>query len=338
MDAGQFLKRHVADLREHAQDFYDVGDGVANSFDSWSALKLALHAVSVSMYTGVHKDRTGDIFYIDALAGSGISEYTDGQCFLGSPLLACKSARTPFSRMYFIENDGEKADALRDRLRYAFTLDGFTKPDEWRVFEEDANEQIDEVIEEIWDLGDHEEGFNYFTFIDNQGMDVEWPFIDRITPKPFGDFLINVPIAHAVGRNPGEDATNDFYGCDTGRLRGIHNSRQKMLDLYSTRLTKAGRPVQTSTTIDANSGSFNYEMVYATRDISGGNKYMEVIDYAKLVLEKVHAGHVDGILDVLEGDQMELNVGEWTDNETPDIDIRVNSDPDDAQTGLADFT
>lgn len=328
MDASEYIDNRLQGLTKRSDEFLKLDEEVTNEFDTWSALKLILHSSIVDMYTRVHKDRTDDIFYIDALAGTGVSTYDDGQGFLGSPLLACREAEVPFTKMFFIESCEEKAAALRKRLDYAFSQPEFTKPDHWDVYEADANKIIDDIKREIYSLkGDGL--WNYYCFIDNERTDVNWPFIETITPNPKGDLLINIPIATAIGRNYGSQAVDEFFGSDTS----VFKSREQGLAMYESQIKRRDREKTVSTTIDGAVGSFNYELLYATRRTKGGSKYIKRVEAVRDFLESTDAEKVRRRLTVTEGDQEEIS--EWM----PDSDVEFpdDDDDDDNQAGLGDF-
>lgn len=304
MNAGDYIKRRVDALRDHSEEVYEQAEGISNEFNSWSALKLILHSAAVNMYTTVHQNQgTGDIFYIDALAGSGVSTYESDRFFIGSPLLACRAAQYPFSKMYFIESDEEYCAALRDRLEYAFKLPDYTKPHDFEVIQGDANEELPSVVADLKEIGDYDDRFNYYCFIDNQGLDVEWSSISELTPTPYGDLLINLPIAQGIGRNVDTDAAAKFYGDPRKKLARGRTNREQLLDRYQEKLYDRDREVQASTRVYSNIGSFYYDLIYATRKIDDGNGYMEVIDYVKQFIESVHSGDVDRMIDVLDTNQ-----------------------------------
>lgn len=342
MDSSEYIKKRIQSLTEDSEEIKDLSP-VTNDFDSWSALKLILHSASVNMYTTVleSNDYFNDLYYIDALAGSGVSTYGDAEsCFLGSPIIAAKVAQEPFKKMYLIEYDQTKADALETRLDYVFSsYADVQEPESWEVIRGDANEKIPLVVEDIWKKS--EGGFNYYCFIDNQELNVKWDAISSLTPKPWGDLLINLPTASAIGRNatmdPVPQELNDFYCVDLNEQdlpeSGI---RPVMKQLYADCLAQHGRPVQRITNVDANVGSYEYDLIYATREIEGGNGYIEVVDYVKQFIEDVHAGDVDNILSVLYDGQSSFEKylpSEDIDDEIPDLEDEI----DENQTSLQDF-
>lgn len=340
MDSSEYVKKRIQSLTEDSKEIRDISP-VTNDFDSWSALKLILHSAAVNMYTNVleNTDYFEDVFYIDALAGSGVSTYGDeNRCFLGSPIIAAKVAEEPFRKMYLIEWNDKKADALEDRMQYVFDNHADApEPDDWAVLRGDANKKLPKVAEDISSLQNG--GFNYYCFIDNQELNVKWDAIDTLTPEPWGDLLINLPTASGIGRNatkrPVPKELNDFYCMDLNEQKLPQSDvRPKMKALYRKCLTTNGRPVQRMTNVDANVGSYEYDLLYATRETGGGSEYVRVIEYVRDFIEDVHGGDVDNLLDVIHDDQSSFEQylpEKDIDEEVPDED----ENPD--QTSLEEF-
>jgi hypothetical protein len=137
--------------------------------------------------------------------------------------------------------------------------------------------------------------------------------------------------------DPVPEELNDFYCVDLNE-KDLPDSgvRPVMKDIYQECLSANGRPIQRSTNIDANVGSYEYDLLYATRDIEGGNDYIRVIEYVKEFIEDVHAGDIDNILQVLHEDQSSfeqyLPEGD-VDDELPDSE----EDTDQDQYRISDF-
>jgi len=339
MDSSEYIKKRIQSLTEDSQEIRDLSN-VTNDFDSWSALKLILHSAAVNMYTNVleSNDYFEDLFYIDALAGSGVSTYGDeNSCFLGSPVIAAKVAQEPFKKMYLIEWDEDKARALETRMQYIFDNHADAhEPEEWTVIQGDANEELPKVVEDIMDVRSN--GFNYYCFIDNQELNVKWDAIDALTPKPWGDLLINIPTATSIGRNatkkPVPSELNDFYCMDLNEANIPRaNVRPKMKELYGDCLKQNGRSIQRMTNVDANVGSYEYDLLYATRETSGGSGYIEVVDYVKQFIEDVHAGDIDNFLDVIHDDQSSFE--QYLPDD--DIDDEIPEEKIKNQLNLGDF-
>lgn len=342
MDSAQYIKNRIQSLTADSEEIRDQSP-VTNDFDTWSALKLILHSAAVNMYTTVlHSNNYfDDLYYIDALAGSGVSTFDDSNtCFLGSPVIAAKTAQEPFKRMYLIEDNDDKADALEARMEYIFsTHSDAQEPEDWNVIRGDANEEIPKIVDDIYTVSNS--GFNYYCFIDNQELNIKWDTIEELTPTPWGDLLINLPIASAIGRNatmnPVPEELNDFYCVDLNdEDLPDSNVRPVMKGLYEDCLARNGRPIQRVTNVDANVGSYEYDLIYATRDIEGGNDYINVIEYVKTFIEDVHAGDVNNILDVLHADQSSFE--HYLPDNDIDEEIPEAEEEDDNQLDLTEFT
>lgn len=306
------VKERVPTLTRHAEDIQEIEPDAYNEFGTWSALKLIVHAATVNMYTTVISDHFNDWFYIDALAGSGVSVYGDeDESFLGSPLLAAKNASEPFTKMYFIEKNKENAAALEKRLEAGFNgSDLEMAPPEcgWKVFVGDVNEELPQVTNDMWKVAkrDGKANFNHLTFIDNQGLDLTWDGIRQIAPEPTGDLLINFPssaVIRAAGHEDSEDALTDYYGSEIWQSA---SGKEELLEAYTRRLSSVEKTEQVVTNIDSGTKNYHYDMVYATRETRGGSDYINAIEYINEFVEAVDGADVEEMLQILRGDQMTM--------------------------------
>jgi three-Cys-motif partner protein len=181
-DQRSWIEKRIEILTEFSDEVFDVQSDIYNSFNTWSALKLILHSATVNMYTTVASEHFDDIFYIDTLAGSGVSEYGDEQCFLGSPIIASKAATEPFSKMYFVEGDLKKKRALEERLKFVFENPDIDvqEPHDYEVYHGDVNDKVDEIVNDIWEVAKPNPNFNHLGSIDNQGLDFDWESMERV--------------------------------------------------------------------------------------------------------------------------------------------------------------
>ena len=335
-----YIYDRVEGLTEHSQEIAGAGDNVANEFDSWSALKLILHSAAVNMYTKVISEHKNDFFYIDALAGAGASKYDENQYFIGSALLAAKAASEPFTKMYFVEGKKEYKEALESRLDYVFSNPHIDvqEPQDYEVIHGDANEEIPKIVDEIWDIATPNPSFNYYCFIDNQGLNVSWDTVESLAPTPHGDLLINYPSSQAIGRNALRDeksALNEFFGVELNNYDiPEEDVREYLKELYTSRLAGLERPVQESTYVYSGVGSYSYDMIYATRETEGGSEYIEVIKYVKEFIEAFDGADVDDMLDIINGDQDTM---ESYYPESSDIDDSLPEESDAGNHSLGDF-
>lgn len=309
VESREWIQDRVSDLTASCSDIKDIRPDTVNTFDSWSALKLILLSTTVFMYTTVISSYRDRFYYIDALSGSGVSEYgKSDECFLGSPILAAKAAVEPFEKMYFIEQDEEKADALKKRLDYAFyesDMD-FKPPISFEVIQGDSNKQISEVVSDIWrneHLKAQNPNFHHLTFIDNQGLDFKMSSLEEISPTPTGDLLVNFPtsnVRRATGHNPSADALTDFYGDDVWRKA---SKKQDLLDFYIQKLMKLDKEKQVIANVESGVKNFEYDLIYATRRTSSNSEYIKAVKHAKEFIENVDGADVKDMLDILKGDQ-----------------------------------
>lgn len=102
--------------------------------------------------------------------------------------------------MYCIEQNDDKREALNERLEYVFSNPDIDiePPEDWEVHPGDVNEVLDDVISDIWKEARPDPSFNYFAFIDNQGLDFHWESMEQLGDLT-GDLLINYPAARGVG-------------------------------------------------------------------------------------------------------------------------------------------
>lgn len=306
------VKERVPTLTTHADEIREVHPEIYNEFGTWSALKLIVHVATVNMYTTVISEHRDDWFYVDTLAGSGISVYgDDDESFLGSPLLAAKNAAEPFTKMYFIEKDERKATALEHRLEAAFNGSDLqiTSPEcGYEVYVGDANRKVEEAVSDMWTVArrNGKPNFNHLTFIDNQGLDLTWNGLKNLAPKPTGDLLINFPtsaVRRAAGHEDSEDAMTSFYG---GEMWRSADDREELLEAYQTRLNSVEKTEQVVTNIDSGTKNYHYDMVYGTRETQGGSDYIKAIEYVNQFVEAVDGADVEEMLQVLRGDQMTM--------------------------------
>lgn len=332
-DHREWVKERVDSLTANSDEIKDVAPNIYNEFDTWSALKLITHVATVNMYTTVISDHRDDFFYVDALAGSGVSVYGEREkCFLGSAILAAKNAAEPFLKMYFIEHNEEKANALEERLNYAFSSTGMDLTEPERGFEVligDANEELDNVVSDMWRVakaGGKKPSFHHLTFVDNQGLDVTWDGIKTIAPKPTGDLLINFPTSSIVRSAHHEDsrrAVNDFYGGEMWDVEDI--SKSQLRETYCDRLTGVEKQEQVIANVYSGTKSYEYDMIYATRQTSGGSEYQEAVEYVREFVEAVDGADVEDMLKILQGDQRQME------------SYLPNEETDDGQSSLGDF-
>lgn len=327
------VRERVPTLTENAQDIRGISPGVKNDFGAWSALKLIILVATVNMYTSVISKHADDWFYVDALAGSGISVYKEMEdCFKGSAILAAENAEEQFSKMYFIEDDSDKAQALENRLDAVF--DGRTGVDAvepehgYKVFEGDANRVLPRITNDmynIWEQGGGERFYNHLTFVDNQGFDVDWEAIERFADNATGDFLFTFQSGYINRNRHNEDNLNRFFGSDIWKST---DTLDELVDAYCTRLSGISKSRQVVTNVHSGIKNYQYELIYATKDDAGG--YVNAIDYVRNFVERVDGADVEEMIEVMYGDQSTIE------GFLPEVDDD-EEDEADSQSALGDF-
>lgn len=344
----EWIADRVRGLTEQAGEIEpSFEEGVDNSFNTWSALKLIVHATTINMYTKVISNHFEDHFYIDALAGSGLSEYgegEEGEYFHGSPIVAAKHADHPFTKMYFVDDNSDRCNLLRQRLDFIFQNDKFDiqQPGDWEVKCGNSNELIEDIIQDIWCEAKPNPNFHTFSFVDNQALDFDWTSMEQIA-EVSADFMVNYPGSMGVGMNiknksAHEGALKDFFGRDLWDL-GL-DTRGEYKNEYVGQLRSLFDDESHIVPVKVESGtkSYNYDMIYATRDTSGGSGYVEAVEYVKEFVENVDGADVEEMLEVMKGDQSAI-AGFLPKDKEIDEDLLDGDGEkrDESQSGLEDF-
>lgn len=321
----------------------EVHPDVCNSFGPWSALKLIIHSATVNMYTKVISESPfEEYYYVDALAGTGLSEYENGDCFLGSPILAAKSATVPFKKMYFIEGDEDNAEALEDRLELVFTDPYFDvqEPKDWEVLHGDTNERIYNVVADIWKQRSPEAKFHTLAFVDNQAMDFHWTSMEKMAELNT-DFLVTYQGAQAVGMNINIESVHagkmkDFFGRNLWEegLEDREDYKQTYIDQM--RSLFEDDSVQVASKIYSGRKSYDYDLIYGTRETESGSGYADAVKYVKEFIENFDGQDVEDMIEVINGNQSVME-DFLPENAEIDDSLLDGTDKDEEQSSLNDW-
>lgn len=314
-----FLEQRLNKLMRYADELKEIRPEVVNSFSSWSALKLMVLMTTINMYTKIIKDKFNHFFFIDALAGSGVVKIkNEPMHIVGSPILAATIANEPFTHMYFIELDGDRAKALETRLDFLYTSTDLDLGEKnYDVLPCDANKAISSVIDEIEEKTSFT-SCNYLAFIDNQRLDVNWKAL-RAFFRCWGDLLITFQ-TKGVGRvwgnakdaktpeeiNRSVNPLQKFFGSDIWKQA---TRIEDLPRLYLKQIAEQGKKsIQEKITIKGREESpFYYEMLYCTRETSHGSPYIEIPSYMKERIENFTGDSVKKVLQIMSGKQTSLN-------------------------------
>lgn len=318
----EWVKEQLQDLQANADAIWGERPDIANSFGEWSAIKLIALAGIVDLYTTIIPNNFNRFYYIDALAGSG-SVYMEEQDerFVGSPILTAALAHEPFDYMYLIEQDTDRAQALRQRMDFIDSELDYGLNGNYTVIEGDANEEIPHLIEEeLLDIILESGSVHTLAFIDNERTDVKWSTVEKLTTI-WSDLVVNFP-ANNIQRMagvPNENALNEFFG--NNRWRSAGTDSMALRTVYQGNLSEVGRDVQGAVRVQG-SRNFHYDVIYATRETSSGSPFMDAFNWLQEKLEDLHGDDIDRVLRYMRGEAV---------NFTP----FPGPDPD--QRGLDDF-
>jgi three-Cys-motif partner protein len=312
-----WIRENLSELMEHADDLADAGDTTDNpKYGPWTALKLMVFSTAVEVYTKVANGRY-DYYYVDALSGSGIVEIDEHDANLvGSPILAGTVPRYPFEKMFLIEQDDDRAEALENRLNYAAdNIDAFElEQDQFEVIPEDANEVLPTIRERVVD----ERGCqpyrkidgktaHHFAFIDNERMEVKFDAIRGLLTNDdlYGDQLINyqeVGINRKNGRLESDKVGDDDWETllkffDTPDVRGM--DAEGRIQLYFSKLDSIGQQQHRDVFVrGSDSYPYGYRMIYAA---GGSADFIEFMDNYGAKIEKLSGDDVGRVIDTMEG-------------------------------------
>mgnify|MGYP002763507213 FL=1 len=137
----------------------------------WTAEKLNIFTSYLDAYLIALQNQNFKKIYIDAFAGTGEIETSDGEAYLAGSAKRALSAEKRFDYYYFIESDESKASELEHMIDTEFPhLKRFTT-----VYRGDANEKLGKIINDIdW-------RFNRgLLFLDPYATQVDWATLERV--------------------------------------------------------------------------------------------------------------------------------------------------------------
>ena len=137
----------------------------------WTAKKLNIFTSYLDAYLIALQNQKFKKIYIDAFAGTGEIETSDGEAYLAGSAKRALSAEKRFDYYYFIESDESKASELEHMIDTEFPhLKRFTT-----VYRGDANEKLGKII------NDSDWRFNRgLLFLDPYATQVDWATLERV--------------------------------------------------------------------------------------------------------------------------------------------------------------
>lgn len=137
----------------------------------WTAKKLNFFTSYLDAYLIALQNQKFKKIYIDAFAGTGEIETSDGEAYLAGSAKRALSAERRFDHYYFIESDESKASELEHMIDTEFPhLKRFTT-----VYRGDANEKLSKIINDIdWRFS------RGLLFLDPYATQVDWATLECV--------------------------------------------------------------------------------------------------------------------------------------------------------------
>lgn len=137
----------------------------------WTAKKLNFFTSYLDAYLIALQNQKFKKIYIDAFAGTGEIETSDGEAYLAGSAKRALSAERRFDHYYFIESDESKASELEHMIDTEFPhLKRFTT-----VYRGDANEKLGKIINDIdWRFS------RGLLFLDPYATQVDWATLECV--------------------------------------------------------------------------------------------------------------------------------------------------------------
>lgn len=308
-------------LTEHTPELVErVGEpDTLNEYNPMTVLKLGVLAAGIDVYTKIATKDFEHTHYIDALAGSGITKI-DGrdEYVVGSPIVTAAMMHEPFKHLHFIEQKKTHRDALHTCLEYIVDeTDISLSRDMYTVHAGDSNDIAPSIIDEIQDeTPEYFEGANIFAFLDNEGPNIHWETVDRLS-DPYGDLLITFP-STGISRRRGKGKEHKIEPFFRGARWKNEMDEDWYRECYMRDLASIGKPKQETVRINSRdrSGRFYYDMIYGARRTDGGSPWMNAIQSVKHRIERLTGGDVENVLDLfVHGDQSSFDLFDTDDDD-----------------------
>lgn len=335
-----WLEEQLDLVFQYSDELEAQGEVVGPEYNSKSVLKFAKLAGAIQLYTDILGDTDKEIYYIDALAGSGMMKLKrPGETIVTSPIIAPAVARKPFDEYHYFESNEKRCEALSERLEY---LSNETEVEldehDWEVHEGDANKNIPELMSDIRERAyqDDVEGVNAFRFVDNHGKDIHWSTIQDMA-QTWGDFLITFP-SHSMPMDAGAIDSEDSDKRANGFTQFFGNERWRpcsspddFAKLYQRRIEEEASEYDVISIKSRVRGSEEsrgayYDLIWSTRRTHNNSPYKKGIQHIQQRIRRNSGRVVEDFIDLFKnGDQTSL-------------DLYAYDEDDTEQSGLENFT
>jgi three-Cys-motif partner protein len=279
-----------------------------NTVGPWAKQKLDALESYLIAYKTVMKNQPFKLVFVDAFAGSGIakirkpdSKDTVMEAFLekdeaeaadefikGSPLRAL-GLDIPFDHYFFIDRDPSRVELLN-------ALQKEHPERDIRAKAGDANAEVQEIARNFtkWNL-------RGVAFLDPYGAHLHWSTLEALASTEKFDVIINFPLEMAINRllkrdtnipSGWRDQLNLCFGCEdwhdaafekTGGLFGEHlrkrsDAKERLLDLYITRLKTLFGNVAGPSEVLNTRGTPLYHLIWASSNPRGQKIAKHILD------------------------------------------------------------
>lgn len=218
----------------------------------WAKDKLKLLDLYLPGYLQA-TTKTLDRIYIDAFAGPGRNQIRGSDEIVdGSPLLALDAVASNgsrFTKLYFIEQDEETAQELREVIARR----GDPRAE---VITGDTNIELPRLVRSLNPRAPT------FVLLDTESIDPAWTTIEAIAPWRT-ELLINFPLGMAINRNPDSGKVDAYFGTDAWRDHWERRDVRGLLDLYKDNLRNLGyvHQIDDDRLVKSSSGSHLYYLI-----------------------------------------------------------------------------
>lgn len=309
------LKIKIGNLSKYTQELSEIQPEIVYEKGAWTALKDAfLLSYIRNVYTPIIKNYYDNFYYIDFCAGSGLVRI-DKDIILGSPIVAAIAHERPFTKMFFLENDIEKAKALDERMKRLKEFSEFENIN-YEVIKGDCNIVIDEVIEKMkLKKGSH----HRLAFFDPEGLEIDYNTYAKCLKMPT-DLIFNfqtsgvyreissaykVPEKERIRLSKMFGPSEIWKKCNT-REETLQAFEKLLCDTYKNTIYPKV-PISRSIKIDSGE-SFIYHLIFLTRATHGKSPWMRSVDRLKKETEENTGKLVKQALDVFKGRATDLTM------------------------------
>lgn len=207
--------------------------------NSYSGDKSIAKLVILEKYLSAYKNIMdsnwdSDLWYVDTHAGTGVTELPDYRLNIeGSPI---RAFNFDFDAYYLYEIDENHwrslCDAIEDQLDITFDYGTIDSGQQYAIKEEDprilvfnmdSNSGVD------WLIRKGNKSKHWFTFVDPEGLSVEWDLLQKLINRGYTDILYNFQ-TEGVVRNSSEDADHAHEALE--KSLGKNVPKGKSMDYY----------------------------------------------------------------------------------------------------------